>query len=110
MKIKERLIHLLGGVTEEEFFMAAKEARPMIARESPVRTIKAGYCIVDSMHAPPEKYLKNELMSRIANKILEEKLIQFYIVPHSTGESNYPQDVMAIVKVVPPVGFGEEAY
>lgn len=110
MKIKSKIVHLLGGITKEEFNVFTRGSQPMIARERPIKTIKAAYCVIDSRHAPSDRYLENELMTKIANKIIEEKLIQFYTVPRNTDEGLYPQDVIALLKVVPPDDFGEGVF
>jgi hypothetical protein len=98
MKIKDRLIHLLGGHTKEEVL---KYSRPVVhVNNAHIKKIKAGYCISDPHRQPPESWLKNELAAKLINKMLEENLITYYTVPRSTGESDYPQDVYAVVNVV----------
>lgn len=110
MKIKDKLIHLLGGLTREEhLFMdhASKIHRYSFTIEQPVRTLKAGYCISDLRHQPPDDFLQHELMAKLANTILKEKLVSFYTKPRYPGESDYPQDVYATIKVVEPMDEGE---
>jgi len=117
MKIRNRLIHLLGGYTKNEYLMNnnTKVRTPIFCADKPTRTLKAGYCIADQHRQPPEKWVKNELMARLANRILDENLVGFYTAPKNTGESEYPQEVTAIIRVVEPfdrteMGFGYEVY
>lgn len=104
MKIKDKLIHLLGGLTREEhLFMDHASKIHGYSIEQPVRTLKAGYCISDLRHQPPDDFLQHELMAKLANTILEEKLVSFYTKPRYPGEIDYPQDVYATIKVVEPM-------
>lgn len=110
MKIKDKLIHLLGGLTREEhLFMdhASKIHRYSFMIEQPVRTLKAWYCISDRRHQPPDDFLQHELMAKLAKKILEEKLVSFYTKPRYPWESDYPQDVCAMIRVVDTTERGE---
>lgn len=110
MKIKDKLIHLLGGLTREDhLFMdhASKIHGYSSTIEQPVRTLKAGYCISDLRHQPPDDFLQHELMAKLANTILEEKLVAFYTKPRYPGESDYPRDVYAMIRVVDTTERGE---
>ena len=110
MKIKDKLIHLLGGFTREDHLFidhASKIHRYFSTIEQPVRTLKAGYCISDLRHQPPDDFLQHELMAKLANTILEEKLVTFYTKQRYPGESDYPQDVYATIKVVDTTERGE---
>jgi hypothetical protein len=98
MRIRNRLIHLLGGYTREDI---SKKCF-VTASEHNVRTLKAKLVINDLRRMPSESFTKNELMARLANQILEEGLVAFSTSAHDTGESDYPQDVNAIIKVVEP--------
>ena len=110
MKIKDKLIHLPGGLTREDhLFMdhASKIHHYSFAIKQPVRTLKAGYCVSDLRNQPPDDFLQHELMAKLANTILEEKLVSFYTKPRYPGESDYPQDVYATIKVLEPMDEGE---
>lgn len=102
MNIKEKIIHMLGGFTKEEtVFMNSAAIMQPIARESrDIRRFKVGYFIQDPRHQPPEEFIKNELMAKLANRILEENLVEFYTAPRDTGSNEYPQEVYAVIDVV----------
>ena len=104
MKIKDRLIHSLGGYTKEEYDkkISTNPACKYASNTAPIRTLKAGYVINDSFREPPENWLKNELTARLANKMLEDKLVTFYTATRNTGPVQYPYDVYAMVKIVEP--------
>lgn len=107
MKIKDKLIHLLGGFTNDDWHvLATSNVNPAYVQRS-VRTLKAGYCISDLRHQPPDDFLQHELMAKLANTIMEEKLVTFYTKPRYPGESEYPQDIYATIKVVEPMEEGE---
>lgn len=110
MKIKDKLIHLLGGFTKDDMPYINPENKIdhyTFHVQQPVRTLKAGYCISDLRHQPPDDFLQHELMAKLANTIMEEKLVTFYTKPRYPGESEYPQDVYATIKVVEPMEEGE---
>lgn len=106
MKIKDKLIHLLGGLTREEHLFMDHASK--ITIEHPVRTLKAEYCVSDLRHQPPDDFIQHELMAKLANTILEEKLVSFYTKPKYPGESDYPLVACATIKVVEPMDEGEE--
>ena len=107
MKIKDKLIHLLGGFTNDDWHVWATSTVKQAYVQRSVRTLKTGYCISDLRHQPPDDFLQHELMAKLANTIMEEKLVTFYTKPRYPGESEYPQDVYATIKVVEPMEEGE---
>ena len=108
MKIKEKIIHLLGGYTKNEYQMNnnVKARIPVFECERPIETVKAGFTN-DGRREIPEDWLKEELAMKIAKKMVEDSLIAFYSVKHS-GEPAGPITVYAQADVARPVFNGQE--
>lgn len=110
MNIKNKLIHLLGGFTKDDmpYINPENKIHHYTSHvQQQVRTLKAAYCISDLWHQPPDDFLQRELMAKLANTIMEEKLVTFYTKQRYPGESEYPQDVYATIRVVEPMEEGE---
>ena len=102
MKIKDKLIHLLGGFTNDDWHvLATSNVKPVYVQRS-VRTIRAAYSVRDELHQAPDDGVRIELMAQLANKILEDQLVVFRTAPRYPGESEYPRDTYATIRVEEP--------
>jgi len=104
MSIKEKIIHWLGGFTEQEYRKIeeiAKKPAPVFRTERPVRTLKAAYKVDMMEEIPPEKWIKQKLEDGILDQMREQGLIK-YLVTEEDG--NPIRHIRAIVQIVDPEG------
>lgn len=79
-KLKDKLIHLLGGYTKEDIMV---RTRPVKVRtfESDVRTVTIKHEVrLDMLEAYPdyiENYAKKDMVYRLGDKLMEAGLIRF---------------------------------
>ena len=87
MKLKEKLIHWLGGYTYQEH----KQVN-IIQTTKPVITLKSvSYLPINPMIEDID-YCKQELAHQIAEDMVNSQLIQFVV--------DYPKQITAIIRVV----------
>ena len=87
MKLKEKLIHWLGGYTYQEHKQVS-----IIQTTKPVITLKSvSYLPVNPMIEDID-YCKQELAYQIAEDMANSQLIQFVV--------DYPEKITAITRVV----------
>ena len=87
MKLKERLIHLLGGYTYKEH-----KQFNIVKCEKPVLTLRSVLYLPDNPTEADIDYCKQELAYQIAEELMNKRLIMF--------ELNNPEKVAATVRVV----------
>ena len=87
MKIKEKLIHLLGGYTYQEH----KQIN-VIQTTKPVITLKSALYLPVNPMIEDIDYCKQELAYQIADDMVNSQLIRFTV--------DYPKKIEATVRVV----------
>lgn len=101
-KIKNKLIHMLGGVTKGEYFISEMVDRPCIREERPLITVQAAHKYNPSRE--PEEYVRRELVDNLVEKILDEKYVRFWtehkIDPSVDVRSSF--EMFARIMVVDP--------
>lgn len=100
MKIKEYLIHKLGGYTKEEYDKVnaiALQPLPVYRRyDVPIRQLKACYRLVDREYENfLDDYVYRHLVNQLCESLLDEHMITFLT-------DNENSEVRAILKVVEP--------
>lgn len=107
MKIKNKLIRLLGGRTEEEFRFLADKMKvrpPVYSCEVPIVRLKARYVCRSPLEDPDEEWIRETLAGEIAKKMLEEELITFVSREiQYTDEHVRPPEIIAEASVGRPV-------
>lgn len=79
-KLKDKLIHLLGGYTKKDMMV---RTRPVKVRtfESDIRTLTVKHEVrLDMLEAYPdyiENYAKKDMAYRLGDKLMEDGLIKF---------------------------------
>ena len=104
-KLKEKLIHWLGGYTHEDFMVKTRPERSYISRFS-IRTLKLNkLCRNDVITNSPEfmNKKKRDMAHMIGDKMLEEALIEFW----SSQEDPDMLKIMALAKIVVPTEVSE---
>lgn len=79
MKIREKLIHALGGFTKEEYEPMREAAQmpiPICKVERPIRELKARFAIREQEPIPDIDWIKRRLAEQIANGAIDEGLVQ----------------------------------
>ena len=100
MKIRNKLIRLLGGITKEEHFMSGFIAdSPCVVRsERPLETLKASY-----QYDPTridESYVHNELASNIKELMIDRGLFKFWTEQKVSPDGSRYDPVMHCMAVV----------
>lgn len=78
-KLKDKLIRLLGGLTEADFIVRSRPVRVGIQHFS-METLSVCQIVnTDILQAYPEymDYVHNEMMYKIADEMMEKKLVEF---------------------------------
>ncbi len=98
MKIKDKLIHLLGGYTKAEYQLNKNTnvRIPVIRHEKPIRTYKIGHRFNPNyqMNEREIEYVKKDMAYMLADKLNDENMIQF--------TSNEQAEMYAIIQVIDP--------
>ena len=92
MKIKERIIHALGGFTKEEYEpmrMAAQMPVPICRVERQIKELKASVAVNKCGPRPSMDYIKRRLAEKIANRAVEEGLV---LIQVTERDSEYTYD------------------
>ena len=92
MKIREKLIHALGGFTKEEYEpmrAAAQMPMPICKIERPIKELKARVVIRKSEPALDIDWIKRRLAEQIANRAIDGGLV---LVQARQQESDYQLD------------------
>ena len=79
MKIREKLIHALGGFTKEEYEpmrAAAQMPIPICKVERPIKELKARFAIREQETIPDIDWIKRRLAEQIANGAIDEGRVQ----------------------------------
>lgn len=100
-KIKDELIHWLGGMTEEDVRVRTRPVRIMVSNYS-IRTLKVCKLIrKDMVAAYPEctENAKKDIAYQMADKMIEEKLIEF----SSADEDSFAIRMSALARIVVPM-------
>ena len=99
MKIKDKLIHLLGGLTEED---AIVRTRPVISiSRFSMETLRVQHIVRQEMLQRYPEYMDrvhNDMTYRIADRMLEEHLVEFV----SKEESRESMVVTATARIFRP--------
>ena len=102
-KIKNKLIHMLGGVTKGEYFISGMVDRPCIIRaERPLITVQAARKYNPSQQ--PEEHVRQELVDNLVKKILDERYVRFW-TEHKidlAGDVRSSFEMFARIMVVDP--------
>ena len=98
MKIKDKLIHLLGGYTKAEYQLNKNTnvRIPVIRHEKPIRTYKIGHRFNPNyqMNDREIEYVKKDMAYMLADKLNDENMIRF--------TSNKQSEMYAIIQVIDP--------
>ena len=97
MKIREKLIHLLGGHTDREYQMNnnTKVRIPVIYNEKPIKTVRASYWFQTDEDMTDEQkigFVKEGLAKKLAERMMLGGLIVY--------TSMEPRELTATVKAV----------
>lgn len=107
MKIRNKLIRLLGGRTEEEYRFLADKMKvrpPVYSCEMPIVRLKAGYTCRYPLEDPSEEWIREKLAEDIAKKMLEDGLITFVSRDIECSERYVrPPEIIAEARVARPV-------
>ena len=107
MKIKDKLIHLLGGITKTEYKLTDVFVdRPGIVKvERPLVTVKAGYRH-KPFNDPPEDIIHEDLAIKLSEQMLNRGLVKIWKEQIIDGSKVHdgPAVTYALVTVVDPHG------
>ncbi len=87
MKIREKLIHVLGGFTKEEHEQTRKTAQMTVqirTVERPIEELKASVAVSKCGPRPSMDYIKRALAEKIANRAVEEGLVQIQVTENDS--------------------------
>lgn len=105
LNLKDKLIHMLGGLTEEDMMIRIRPFPVSVSRFS-IRTVKICQILRPDMMKLYEDYInvtKKDMAYCLADKMLDECLIEF-----SSAQENPERTVMtALAKVVVPTEVSE---
>ena len=107
MKIKDKLIHLLGGITQTEYKLTDMLVdRPCIVKvEKPLVTVKAGYRH-KPFNDPPEDIIQEDLAIKLSEQMLNRGLVKVWKEQIIDGSKVHDGSAVtyAIITVVNPNG------
>lgn len=104
-KLKDKLIHMLGGYTHKDMMIRTRPERVAVSRFS-IRTLKLNKMIRKDMlgvYPDFQEHAKKDMAYMIGDKMLEEGLIEF-------GNRNEDPEtiiITALAKIVVPTGVNE---
>ena len=101
-RIKEEIVHLLGGYTQEDIRIMTRPQRVAVSRFS-IRTLKVCQTINTEVLALYPEYMdhaRKDIAYQIADKMIDEGLIEF----RSIEEGYNLVKVSALSKIVVPTG------
>ena len=105
-KLKDKLVHMLGGFTEEDVRIRTRPVRCAVSRFS-IRTLKVHQVIRPEVLAIYPEYMdsaRKDIAFQLAEKMIEENLIEFSSKQES--ESDMIR-VTALAKIVVPTEVSE---
>jgi hypothetical protein len=105
MKIKEKLIHMLGGLTEEDVMIRTRPQRVAVSRFS-IRTLRVCQIVrPDMLDGCPDymEHVRKDMAYQIGDKMTEECLIEF----SSKEETPDMIRVSALARIVIPTEVSE---
>lgn len=86
-KLKDKLIHMLGGLTEEDIRVRTRPVRVGIF-QSEIETLRIGNSINPEMLQIYPEYIdksKQDMANRLADEMIERKLVKFEIKQENQG-------------------------
>ena len=104
MKIKDRIIHLLGGYTKSEYTMNnnTKVRRPVYSCERRIETLKAKYSCTRVPADEMINHIEKDLAIQLALKMMAEGFVTYRTNLENDPRTERPE-IYATVHVVRPV-------
>ena len=107
MRIRNKLIKLLGGMTTPEYYAAVREAawdeqtKTVFRVNHDIRTLKASMIVNDHINIPMD-VIRRELAQKIADGMFEDHAVTYETSNERFASDGPYRDVTAMVKVVYP--------
>ena len=107
MRIRNKLIHLLGGMTTPEYYSAVREAmwdeqtKTVFHVNPDMRTLKASMMVFNHANVPMD-VINRELAKKIADMIVNDNAVVYELSDERFSSDGPYREVTAIVKVVYP--------
>lgn len=98
MRIRDKLIHFLGGYTKSDY--KNRPVNTVIKQEMPIRTIKVAYTLNSDYSEEEKKYIKEDMIIRLAKRMDEENLVLF---KYQVDDPTINPHMYAIVRVIEPI-------
>ena len=76
MKIKEKMIHLLGGFTKEDAIM--KPVPVYRQARADIRALKVKFVTFNSEPTPPAEWIKEDIARKLSKTLVEEGCVRIF--------------------------------
>lgn len=76
MKIKEKIIHLLGGFTKEDAII--KPVPVYRQARADIRALKVKFATFNSAPTPPAEWIKEDIARKLSKTLVEEGYVRFF--------------------------------
>lgn len=107
MRIRNKLIHLLGGMTMHEYYDSVRNAiwdeqtRTVLRVNPDMRTLKASMMVPNHTNVPMD-VINRELAKKIADMIVNDNAVVYELSDERFSSDGPYREVTAMVKVVYP--------